>query len=186
MHVVIQEVEGVNAVVVEAFEIAGVTGIVTFDVIAEALAGADAALSLNSQIIGDVADPVANQDVATKAYVDANSGGGGGTRVEMTASASLSASNRDTCYTNAGASSTVVATLPTSAAIGSSRWRARFIVVEGQVLRFLRQGTNTINYFGVSGISLESANAGDTIDIEYAGGGVFVVTGATGQGWSFP
>jgi len=181
MIIELLETDGVIAEIIEAHEIAGVTAVLTFDAVAAALALADAPVTLTA-----LAAPVGNYDIATKAYVDANSGGGGGTRVEMTASASLSADNRDTCYTNAGAGGAVVATLPTSAAIASSRWRARFIVVEGQVFRFLRQGSNTINYYGVSGISLESANAGDTIDIEYAGGGVFVVTGATGQGWSFP
>lgn len=186
MIIELLETDGVNAEIFEAFEIAGVTAVLTFDAVAAALALADDSVSFNDQLITDVADPVANQDVATKAYVDANSGGGGGTRVEMSASASLSAGTRDSCYTNTGAGATVVATLPASADIGSSRWRARFIVVASQMFRFLRQGSNTINYFGVSGISLESSNAGDTIDIEYAGGGVFVVTGATGQGWSFP
>lgn len=173
------EIDGVTCVVAEVLQGLGVT----FDSVAAALAQADDAISFNDQILQDVADPVDNQDVATKAYVDANSGGGGGTRVQNTANGNLSAGNRDSSYTNEGATGAVAVNLPTSAAIGSSRWRGRFMTVAGQVFRFNCQGLDTINFFGMIHTGLQNNTPGETIDIEYAGGGVFLVIVASGTGW---
>ena len=49
----------------------------TYAVVQSAIGGASSALGLNAQRITGVADPVSDQDAATKAYVLANAGGGG-------------------------------------------------------------------------------------------------------------
>lgn len=48
-----------------------------------ALAAASGDVSVNDQKIVDLADPEDDQDAATKAYVDANAGGGGGPTIEV-------------------------------------------------------------------------------------------------------
>lgn len=156
---------------------------VTFESVSRALGEADAIVDLNGQTF-TTRDPLEAQEVATRAYVDANSGGGGGVRTNMTTSAPLSSSNRDGSYTNTGAGGEVVATLPSSSAIGSSRWRGRFMVTASSSFRFAPSGLDSLNFFGNIFASLASATVGDVIDIEYAGGGAFLVTSAMGQGWN--
>lgn len=156
---------------------------VTFASVSAALAEADAIVDLNGQTF-TVRDPLEAQEVATRAYVDANSGGGGGVRTNMTESDDLSEDLRDGSYTNTGAGAEVIATLPASSAIGSSRWRARFMVTAAQTFRLAPAGLDSLNFYGNVFASLASATVGDVIDIEYAGGGSFIVTAQMGQGWN--
>ncbi len=55
------------------------THALSFDTVVDVFNEADQALPLNGQKITDLADPDDDQDAATKAYVDAHAGGGGGT-----------------------------------------------------------------------------------------------------------
>jgi len=160
-----------------------------FSTVKTVLEAATSDIGFNARRLTNIADPSSAQDAATKGYVDANAGGGGGSaaiRSALASSAGVSSAYSDACYTNTGASGFVTATLPTSASIGSARWQARFVVTTAQRFMIEAQGLDSINYFGNPGASLESSNVGDVLDIEYVGGGAFVVTGAAGQGWVFP
>ena len=90
-------------------------------------------------------------------------------------------------YTNAGATDTVVATLPASASIGSSHWCAEFFVTVAEILRIKAQGSDVIRYttaVSAAAGSLESSEIGSCIKIAYVGGGVFFVTQAM-DAWEF-
>lgn len=161
-----------------------------FSVVKTLLDNASDDVGLNGHNLKNLADPVDQQDAVTLAYFTANASSGGGEatspRIELSESAIASPSYGDACYTNKGASGPVVIVLPTTAQIGSRRWRARFINVEGEKLTFATaSGAELISWSGQTGESLSSSQAHTNIAIEFDGVDRFEVTGSSGLGWEF-
>lgn len=110
--------------------------------------------------------------------------GAGGSRIELTADAALTADDAGNAYTNAAAA---IATLPPSASLAAAAWSARFFVTTAQTLRVKAQGSDVIRYttaVSAAAGSLESSVIGSCLEVEYVGGGVFFVTQAM-DAWEF-
>jgi hypothetical protein len=91
---------------------------VTSAAVLTALAGAAANVDVNGQRIVDIAEPVAPQDAATKAYVDANAGGGvGGGALPLTADVELIVNDE-------GDDDTGNSVLPFASVEGAANWLA--------------------------------------------------------------
>lgn len=110
-------------------------------------------------------------------------GGAGGSRIVVTDGQQLSVTSGNT-YTNEGATADVEVLLPSSASILDGQWRARFVGRAAEIFRVLRSSTDVIVYDPTSGVSLETNEANTFLDLEYVGGGVFLVT--LMDRWFFP
>lgn len=110
-------------------------------------------------------------------------GGAGGSRIVVTDGQQLSITSGNT-YTNEGADDEVEVTLPTSAAIADGQWRARFVGRAAETFRVVRSSTDSIVYDPTSGVSIETSEVNAFVDVEYVGGGVFLITQA--DRWAFP
>jgi hypothetical protein len=112
----------------------------------------------------------------------AGSGGGSsGLRVALTSNTTLTSSDNGNTYTNTGAAGTVIATLPASSTLGSGTFRLFFRLTVAQMLQVKAQGSDVIRYYGSATPAagyLEINERDATLDVEYVGGGVFLVTAA--------
>lgn len=89
--------------------------------------------------------------------------------------------------TYVNADTEIVATLPTSAEIGSTNYKATFILAHGQNFRVQAQGSDVIRWFGMSsppGGWMENDEIDAVLEIAYIGAGVFTVTNAV-RNWIF-
>jgi hypothetical protein len=113
----------------------------------------------------------------------AGSGGGGsaGLRVALTSDTTLTSSDNGNTYTNTGAAGTVIATLPASSTLGSGTFKLNFRLTVAQLLRVKAQGSDVLRYYGSASPAagyLEIDERDAALDVEYVGGGVFLVTAA--------
>jgi hypothetical protein len=104
-----------------------------------------------------------------------------GDRVVLTADTTLPIASGRT-YVNSN--TPIVATLPTSAQIGSTNFRVLFTLAYAQNLRVAAQGSDVVRWYGVEGAWLEIAERDAVLEVTYIGGGVFLVTNAERE-WSF-
>lgn len=162
---------------------------VTFSAVRAALAAASATVSFNSKRIVDLADPTSDQDAATKAYVDAEVASvvSGGSRTSLTTDTTLTLGSGGDEFNNTGATGEVIATLPTAASIGSTKWSVEFFTTAAQYLQIKAQGSNVIraqSFTTAAGGFLRTNERGAYIKISYQGGGEFAVAGTPLGNWS--
>lgn len=117
------------------------------------------------------------------AIIGGGGGSAGGSRIVVSDGQQLTVANGNT-YTNEGATDAVEVLLPSSASIADAQWRARFVGRAAETFRVVRTSTDSIVYEPTSGIAIETADINAFVDIEYVGGGVFMITQA--DRWMFP
>lgn len=106
------------------------------------------------------------------------------------AALALTITDAGTTYTAAGACTITLpasGTLPEPNAAGRNKWAAFFRTTVAELMRVQTQGADVIRYSGVESSAaglLEIAERDAVLDVEYVGGGVFLVTGAILE-WSF-
>jgi len=97
------------------------------------------------------------------------------TPIDISDSLQLTKSHDGRRMFNAGATETIVATLPPSAGIDVG-WKIGFRVSTENTFRILASGDDVMRFDSSDVASFESSSIGSVLDLEYAGSGRFIVS----------